>query len=283
MNETPSNPIGFDPARAGRLRSQALDTFQARGRKVTRYYYVWLLICLALACLYMRSFFASRDVKSWILNAVLFLVMFESTVLIKIWYWVVNSRLALLRETKLLRMDLALQKGAMDAVEEMARVESPFEPLGVSKRERRMWRAGVYAMCMVMGLSIGNLLSGHTDFFMLLKMVVQRDHFQPDASKGVWAVRFEPAGDFAPGTPGEFLGRISQYGSCYSAQNGNIGFFRTKKHGDKLTGSFLAYDSDQLKAALAAVPGVKVTSVEKLTQEQIAEYEKLPQESLNDH
>jgi hypothetical protein len=32
--------------------------------------------------------------------------------------------------------------------------------------------------------------------------------------------------------------------------------------------------------ALAQVPGLKVTSVEKLTQEQLAAYEKLPQESL---
>ena len=30
----------------------------------------------------------------------------------------------------------------------------------------------------------------------------------PDAAKGVWAVRFEPVGDFAPKTPGEFLSKI---------------------------------------------------------------------------
>jgi hypothetical protein len=102
---------------------------------------------------------------------------------------------------------------------------------------------------------------------------------EPDASKGVWVVRFEPVGDFAPGTPGEFLQRVNQAGA-YSGEKGQIGYFRTKKQGDKLIGSFLAYDPDQLKAALAKVPGLKVTSVEKLTQEQLAAYEKLPQESL---
>jgi hypothetical protein len=35
-----------------------------------------------------------------------------------------------------------------------------------------------------------------------------------------------------------------------------------------------------LKAALAKVPGLKVTSVEKLTQKQLADYEKSPPESL---
>ena len=100
----------------------------------------------------------------------------------------------------------------------------------------------------------------------------------PDASKGVWVVRFEPVGDFSPRTPGEFLARIH----IYSGQSGQIGYFRTKKEGDKLVGSFLAYDGNQLKAALSKVQGIKVTSVEKLTQEQLAAYEKLPQESLID-
>ena len=101
---------------------------------------------------------------------------------------------------------------------------------------------------------------------------------EPDVAKGVWAVRFEPVGDFSPKTPGEFLGRIH----IYSGQHGEIGYFRTKKQGDKLTGSFLADDPDQLKAALGKVPGIKVTTVEKLTQQTLAEYEKSPQESLID-
>ncbi len=101
---------------------------------------------------------------------------------------------------------------------------------------------------------------------------------KPDAAKGVWAVSFEPVGDFSPRTPGEFLAKIP----VYSGQHGEIGYFRTKKQGDKLVGSFLAFDGDELKAALAALPDIKVTSVEKLTQEQLVEYEKLPQESFID-
>ena len=97
-----------------------------------------------------------------------------------------------------------------------------------------------------------------------------------DASKGVWAVRFEPVGDFSPKTPDEFLGRIH----IYSGQEGEIGYFRTTKQGDKLIGSFLAYDGDQLKAALGKVSDIKVISVEKLTSASLATYEKSPQESL---
>ena len=101
---------------------------------------------------------------------------------------------------------------------------------------------------------------------------------EPDAAKGVWAVRFEPVGDFSPKTPGEFLARIP----IYSGQHGEIGYFRTKKQGNKLIGSFLADDGEELKTALSKVKGLKVISVEKLTQEQLKEYEKSPQESLID-
>jgi hypothetical protein len=97
-----------------------------------------------------------------------------------------------------------------------------------------------------------------------------------DATKGVWAVRFEPVGDFAPKTPAEFLKRIH----IYSGQHGEIGYFRTTKKDDKFAGSFLAYDANQLKTALAKVSGIKVTTVEKLTPKTLAEYEKSPQESL---
>lgn len=101
---------------------------------------------------------------------------------------------------------------------------------------------------------------------------------KPDAAKGVWAVKFEPTGDFSPKTPGQFLGRIH----IYSGQHGEIGYFRTKKQGDKLIGSFLANDPDQLKDALNKVKGIKVIDVEKLTPETLAAYEKSPQESLMD-
>jgi hypothetical protein len=97
-----------------------------------------------------------------------------------------------------------------------------------------------------------------------------------NASMGVWAVRFEPVDDFSPRTPQEFLSRIH----IYSGQHGEIGYFRTKKQGDKLIGSFLAYDGEELKTALSKVNGLKVIAVEKLTQEQLKEYEKSPQESL---
>ncbi len=101
---------------------------------------------------------------------------------------------------------------------------------------------------------------------------------EPDAAKGVWVVKFEPAGNFSPRTPQEFLAKIP----IYSGQHGEIGYFRTKKQGDKLVGSFLANDPEQLKKALSALPVIKVIGVEKLSQDALNRYKKLPQESLMD-
>jgi hypothetical protein len=95
-------------------------------------------------------------------------------------------------------------------------------------------------------------------------------------------VRFEPTDDFAPANPGEFLGKIDQHASSHSGQHniGEASFFRTTKQGDKLVGSFLSNFPDQLKASLAKVPGLKVTSVEKITAPEFITYEQSPQESL---
>jgi hypothetical protein len=100
--------------------------------------------------------------------------------------------------------------------------------------------------------------------------------------KSVSVVRFEPVGDFAPKNPGEFLQRIQQHFSLNSGKNGigMGGFFRTTQQGDKLVGSFLTESPDELKASLAQVPGIKVTTTERTTPAAFIAYEQSPQESL---
>jgi beta-lactamase regulating signal transducer with metallopeptidase domain len=100
--------------------------------------------------------------------------------------------------------------------------------------------------------------------------------------RDVWVVKFEPVNGFAPASPEEFLARIHQYADNYSDQTkiGESGFFRTTKQGGKLIGSFLSNYPDLLKLSLAKVPGLKVTSVEKITPEKFIKYEQSTQESL---
>jgi beta-lactamase regulating signal transducer with metallopeptidase domain len=108
------------------------------------------------------------------------------------------------------------------------------------------------------------------------------DKWLGEVIKDVWVVRFEPVDNFAPKNPGEFLQRIHEHYSGHSGKN-NIGaasFFRTTQQGDKLVGSFLSSSPDELKAGLAQVPGIKVTTVERITPETFIAYDQSQQESL---
>jgi hypothetical protein len=98
----------------------------------------------------------------------------------------------------------------------------------------------------------------------------------------VWVVKLEPGKDFNPICPEEYLARIDHYAPTYSGQTnlGISGFFRTTRHGDKLSGSFLSNYPDQLKARLEKVPGLEVLSVERMTPETFIQYERSPQESF---
>ena len=167
MNEQPSNPSefrsagSFDAEKAARLRAQAQDAFLAKNRKIVRMTWGYLLFCTVLAWLCVRNFFATGDVQSWILYGVLFLVIIEGTILMRLWYWVVNSKLAILREVKLLRMDLALHRGLLETLEDVARVESPWLHHGITKWESYAWRAAIIAVAVLIGAEIAKFSERH--------------------------------------------------------------------------------------------------------------------------
>ncbi len=133
----------FDAERAAHLRSSITDSFDARSRKLWRRLCIWLLICGGFAGVLIVAFFQSDDIKLWIFTGILFLVMFTSTILMKLWYWVVNSKLGILKELKLLRFDLAQDRSAVDALEAVARIDNPARVSGVSRLERFAWTIAI--------------------------------------------------------------------------------------------------------------------------------------------
>jgi len=166
MNEQPSQTSearsggSYDANRAARLRAQAQDAFLAKYRKIERITWAYLVGCMIVIWWCVRCFLAADDVRSWIVWSVVFILAFETTVLIKLWYWVVNTKLAVVREVRLLRMDLALHKGAEGALEEIARVESPTRVPGLTKLERCAWFAALLAVGLLFG-SEGRHLNRH--------------------------------------------------------------------------------------------------------------------------
>ncbi len=173
LNSSESRFAGnFDADKAARLRAQAQDAFVGKYRKLERIMWVYLLGCLAVMWWCIRNFLIAEDVRSWILWGVVFILAFETSVLIKLWYWVVNTKLATLREIKWLRLDLALQKGDEAAFEEIARVESPTTQPGLSKWERCAWTGAVILVSLLCAVWIGRHVDRH--YRTLAQMTAER-------------------------------------------------------------------------------------------------------------
>jgi hypothetical protein len=157
MNNNMSPPGGglgaaanFNGDRAAQMRAQVVDFFRARSRKIERRLCVWLVLILAAACKITSLFFAATETQTMIWMAVLLLVMIESTILMKLWYWIVSTRLGTQRELRLLRLDLALRNDTLDTTE-LASVESPTKPQGLSKWERAAWKVAI----LILGIGVG--------------------------------------------------------------------------------------------------------------------------------
>ena len=94
----------FDPDRAATVKQQIIAKFGAMLRWVERIMWVYLMVCVCV-CLYaFREFESSSNTKELILFAIVFLVGFETTILMKLWHRGTNTKICVLKELKLLRL-----------------------------------------------------------------------------------------------------------------------------------------------------------------------------------
>lgn len=159
MNETPVTPGAedqrpvFDSGRAAQLRSSVVRYFEDRLRKVERYLSVCTTFALLCALWAATRFFQSATADQWIIYAVLFLVMFQTTVLLKLWYWTTNSKLGVLHEIRLLRLEARLARSPAESLEAIGDLEPGAKPGGLSHVERRFWNGLVVGLALCIGLT----------------------------------------------------------------------------------------------------------------------------------
>ncbi|NQT16306.1 MAG: hypothetical protein HQ582_26350 [Planctomycetes bacterium] len=94
----------FDPGRARESREKVVSTFKAAMRKVERYLWVYMCLCSWLFVFALFHFFHSATTKGMIFYGLLLLMFFETTVLMKLWYWIVNNKLTVIKEVKQLQL-----------------------------------------------------------------------------------------------------------------------------------------------------------------------------------
>ena len=99
--------------------------------------------------------------------------------------------------------------------------------------------------------------------------------------KGVYLVKFGPADGFNPQTPAELLKVFSKTSSLKSGKDrlGGSGFFRTKRNDNKLIGSFLTEQPDQMRQDIEKNPQLVFISMEEITPDKFAAHVKAAQES----
>jgi hypothetical protein len=96
----------FDPERARQLKQKAVAGLNTKMRWVGRITFIFLCLDVWVLLFAFHCFLQARDTKLLLLYAFLMLICFESTVLIKLWYWVMNGKIGVLKEIKLLRLEL---------------------------------------------------------------------------------------------------------------------------------------------------------------------------------
>ncbi len=144
----------------GRLRSQreeslrevAATEFSGHMRSAERIYWVYGLICVALGVGAINFFVRSFDVKTLIGCAVVLLVIYETTVLMKLWFATARMKLDVMKDVKMLRLEVAQltsQLASAAGSEPRSEPSVKYEPMrGVRPWERTCWLAACAVVAM---------------------------------------------------------------------------------------------------------------------------------------
>ncbi len=107
----------FDSEKAAAVRQQAVAGFSARMRKAERLAWIYLIALTALSVFAVLRLLQQPDPRGLVLYGILLVIALESLTVVKLWYWVINTKLSVLKELKQFRLDLpaaAASGGAAD-------------------------------------------------------------------------------------------------------------------------------------------------------------------------
>jgi hypothetical protein len=139
----------YDPVKADNLTAHAVSAFQAQLKKSERLLMISLLACAAVMVVAWSNLWLASDPKMMILFGFLLYVALETTVLMKLWYWVISTRIILQKEIRLWQPPTAASGPAAAMPREAESLGfGPKQGIfgierGLSRRERIAWRAAI--------------------------------------------------------------------------------------------------------------------------------------------
>ncbi len=121
------------------LREVATREYSGRLRTAERIYWFYGVACVAMGVAAINFFVRSFDIKTLIGCAVVILVIYETTVLMKLWFATARMKMDVLSEMKLLRLEVTRLETAV-GVEEPSHPPTNYEPMpGMPSLERKFW------------------------------------------------------------------------------------------------------------------------------------------------
>lgn len=106
---TTKGPLNADAADS--FRKQIVEAYARRDRKVLIYLYVYMGAFLLLFAVFSGLFWQASSMKMALMYGILGLIMIESTILVRLWYWIVHTNISTLRELKQLQLQIAETSG----------------------------------------------------------------------------------------------------------------------------------------------------------------------------
>jgi hypothetical protein len=101
----------FDLAKSETARKETVQMFYDNMRKVKIVYWISFLLCLGMMAAGYIGLRSATDTRGMLLWVIFFMIGFDSTILMKLWYWVVSSKIKVLEEIKQLQLQIAEQAG----------------------------------------------------------------------------------------------------------------------------------------------------------------------------
>ena len=137
----------FERDKAAETGETAVSAFRATMKKVERRAWFWGIFCKCVAIFAVMQFIHSTDTKEMLLNLFIALFLLEVLMMYKLWYWLLNNKLSLLKEIKQLRAETPGASKPAELTGLKALVDQPVQ--GISSWERRLWLTG-YWVCVVL-------------------------------------------------------------------------------------------------------------------------------------
>ena len=109
----------FDAEKGKKITADAVSRFHAELKKNERFLRVSLLISVGVLAFAIEKLFFAASTKAIVGFGVILLFVLVTTVLLKLWYWIVNTRITLQKELKVWQLQTAMAWPSGGALSEM--------------------------------------------------------------------------------------------------------------------------------------------------------------------